>query len=87
MIPVYGHSEDGLMVVLDNKYLFSGDTLLHTPTITRFPSGSTKKFWKEDMQLLNKIKDIITVYPGHGNPGDMSNMMSKNKRPEKYKTD
>ena len=44
-----------LIAVVDNKFMFSGDTLLSIPTITRFRSGSTKLFWEEDIpKLKNK---------------------------------
>ena len=42
---VHGHSADGLIAVVDEKLMFSGDTLLSIPTVTRFPSGSSKRFW------------------------------------------
>ncbi|WP_167511415.1 MBL fold metallo-hydrolase [Pseudobutyrivibrio xylanivorans] len=75
---VYGHGDDGLLVILDNEYLFSGDTLLGIPTVTSFPRGSTKRFWAEDVPRLRKLsKSARTVYPGHGSPGEIADMLGK----------
>ena len=62
---VYGHSNDGLIMIIDDKYLFSGDTILDVPTITRFPGGSTKEYKEKDIPLL-KSKKMRLIYPGHG---------------------
>lgn len=63
---VYGHSNDGLLAVIDGKLLFSGDTLLAIPTVTRLPGGSTKRFKEEDMPLLKNSFSNGVIYPGHG---------------------
>ena len=76
---VYGHGDDGLLVILDNEYLFSGDTLLGIPTVTRFPKGSTKRFCEEDVPKLRDLSEsVIIVYPGHGGSGEITIMFSKN---------
>ena len=48
LFAVYGHTNDGLIVEVNEKHLFSGDTLLHIPTITRFPTGNSELFIKKD---------------------------------------
>lgn len=78
LLAVHGHSDDGLIAVLDEKYLFSGDTLLPVPTITRFPTGSKKEFINKDIPLLEKLKSIETVFPGHGNKADLARMLALN---------
>ncbi len=65
LFSVYGHSKDSLIAVLDNKFLFSGDTLLSIPTVTRLPGGSTRRFFGEDIPKLLSTK-AETVFPGHG---------------------
>lgn len=75
---VHGHSNDGLVAVIDNKKLFSGDTLLSMPTVTRFPGGDSRKFRLEDVGLLESMSNIEIVYPGHGNPGKKDDMMRIN---------
>lgn len=83
LIAVYGHSNDGILTVIDDK-LFSGDTLLNIPTITRFPSGSGERFWGHDIPVIRKL-NVEMVYPGHGNPGRIETMIAVNKMPEKYR--
>lgn len=77
-----GHSKDSVCYVLDGRYMFSGDTLLAIPTVTRLPGGSTEKFWKEDMPKLIKLsKQIDMVFPGHGMPGRIKDMIAVNVKP------
>lgn len=75
---VYGHSDDGLIFSIDDKYLFSGDTLLSVPTITRFPSGSNKRFREEDIPLLLSFENIEMVYPGHVQEQTLDQMLLVN---------
>ena len=65
---VHGHSADSLLADVDGQYLFTGDTILSIPTVTRLPGGSTRKFQEEDLPLLRSMRDM-PVYPGHG-PAD-----------------
>lgn len=81
---VHGHSDDSLIAVADGKYMFSGDTILLIPTVTRFPCGSTKRFWQEDIPLLKKT-EVDVVYPGHGLSGRLEDMIAVNKMPERYR--
>lgn len=81
---VYGHSSDSLIAVIDGKYIFSGDTLLPIPTVTRFPSGSTARFWKETVPRLKEMP-VECVFPGHGSPGKLTDMLAVNQVPERYK--
>ena len=90
----HGHSADSLIAFIDDRMMFSGDTILPIPTITRFPSGSTKIFWEEDMPRLRAIRAIkaistmdggMTVYPGHGDAGRLDEMIAVNKMPERYR--
>lgn len=37
-----GHTEGSMCIVFDKKYMFTGDTLLLIPTITRLPGGSKR---------------------------------------------
>lgn len=74
---VHGHSNDSLVAILDDSYLFSGDSLLAMPTVTRFPGGSTEKFRNEDLPYFEGL-DIKTVFPGHGLPGNVDRMLKVN---------
>ena len=82
---MHGHTDDSIIAILDNKSIFSGDTILSIPTITRLPSGSTKDFWLKDIPFLNSLGGIETVYPGHGLPGKLEDMLAVNIMPERIK--
>ena len=74
-----GHSADSLCIIVDEKYLFSGDTILPIPTVTRLPGGSTKVFKESDLPRLKKmISKIELVFPGHQNPGKLEDMIKIN---------
>ena len=76
---VFGHSNDGLVAVIDDKYLFSGDTLLNIPTVTRFPGGNTKLFFENDIPKLKNMS-VEKVFPGHGEAGNLIDMLLINKK-------
>lgn len=79
MSEFFGHSKDGSCILINGKYLFSGDTILPIPTITRLPGGSTKRFKEEDVPRLDALKERIElVFPGHRNPGKLTDMMAVN---------
>lgn len=81
-----GHSKDSVCCIMDNKYMFSGDTLLPIPTVTRLPGGSTARFWEEDMPKLEKLRDKIDlVFPGHEIPGNIKDMLAVNVKPTRYR--
>lgn len=76
-----GHVMGGLCCAFDGVHLFTGDTLLPLPTVTRLPGGSTKRFWNEDMPRLEALRGHIEqVYPGHGVPGHLEDMLLLNQK-------
>lgn len=85
MTAVFGHSDDGLIAAVDDTLLFSGDTLLNIPTATRLPSGNGRRFWFEDVPMLRRMSGIQKVYPGHGDPGKLEDMLAINNMPERYR--
>ena len=61
-----GHSEGSSCLLIDDQYLFSGDTLFHNyETALRFPGGSKKKWENITKPKIKKLDDEIIVYPGH----------------------
>ncbi|MDE6851069.1 MAG: MBL fold metallo-hydrolase, partial [Lachnospiraceae bacterium] len=73
-----GHTEGSICIILDNQYLFSGDTLLGIPTITRLPGGSRKKFLQITLPLLREVcGNEMKVYPGHGSFGLFGKMIEQ----------
>lgn len=81
-----GHSLGSVCYILDGNMLFSGDELLAIPTITRLPRGCTEKYWAKDMPWFESIRnDISLVFPGHGEPGKIEDMLKANIMPEKFR--
>ncbi len=61
-----GHSEGSICLILDDKYLFSGDTLFKESVgRTDFPYSSSKDLFNSLEKLKSLDKNYI-VYPGHG---------------------
>lgn len=62
-----GHSQGSSCIIIDNKYLFSGDSLIYkSNTITRTRGGSDKDFREITLPFFKKLDKNIKVYPGHG---------------------
>jgi len=62
-----GHSKGGVcFFFVEEKVLFSGDTLFyHTVGRTDLP-GSSNRELNESLFLLKRLDDDVKVYPGHG---------------------
>lgn len=79
MITTPGHTDGSICVILDNELLFSGDSLLDTPTITRLPGGSKKDFQNITLPFFRSLtENIRMVFPGHGSPGTMEQLLKIN---------
>ena len=62
-----GHSVGSVMILIDNEYLFSGDTMLKgQPVYTMFESGDMKEYRSRTLPLLRSFPGKLRVYPGHG---------------------
>lgn len=70
-----GHSAGSSCIVMDGKLMFSGDTLLTIPTITRFPGGSRETFVNITVPRLNDLEDVRYDFPGHGESGAFIEML------------
>ncbi len=67
-----GHSKGSICIIMDGKYLFSGDSLVTGhPTITRLPGGSKKDFQNITVPFLKNLNPEMLVYPGHGQPQNL----------------
>ena len=61
-----GHSEGSICILVDNQYLFTGDSLLwNEPVNTRFIGGSKKEYEKITLPWLRTLSDEVLVFPGH----------------------
>ena len=78
---ILGHSRGSCAIIIDGNYVFTGDTLLKEyPVITRFPGGNTKIFKNITLPLLeNKLNSDMLVFPGHGAPFILKEIMKDGK--------
>ncbi len=64
-----GHSRGSACIFIDDKILFTGDSLLlNLDTITRFPGGSTKDYNEKTLPYLKSLDRNLFVFPGHEEP-------------------
>ncbi len=62
-----GHSKGSISILLDQRFLFSGDTVFKEyRTATRMPGGSTRVFKAITEPWLDSLPKETIVYPGHG---------------------
>ena len=63
-----GHSCGSNLIVLDGKYVFSGDSLMKVyPIITRFPGSKHDEYVSYSLPLMQRVlSENMTVFPGHG---------------------
>lgn len=72
-----GHSKGSICILVDEKILFSGDTLVTGhETILRLPGGSKKDFANITLPYLESLEREIMVYPGHGKPQKLAEFMN-----------
>ena len=76
-----GHSPGSSLILLDNQYAFTGDSLLKDiPIITRFPRSNKEEYINHTLPLLNQLlSSDMTILPGHGFPFVLSEIMENNK--------
>ena len=62
-----GHCPGSICVLVDGKFLFSGDSLIwHEKPNTRFVGGSEKDYQQFTLPWLYSLPQETAVYPGHG---------------------
>ncbi len=67
MVYTPGHSEDSVCYLVENKCLFTGDTLLQNEKATlRFPGGNSRDYIAYTQPLLEALPKDLIVFPGHG---------------------
>lgn len=77
---VLGHSKGSCLIFLDNKIVFSGDSLMKDyPIITRFPRGNNKIFKNETIPYLETLNMDLEVFPGHGKIFKLKDIFSEGK--------
>lgn len=69
LIQTPGHTQGSICVIFDGKIVFTGDSLLRKPIITKLPGGSKKDYMNVTRKkLLTLSKKAEIVCPGHGEP-------------------
>ncbi len=64
-----GHSPGSACYQLNDKLVYTGDTLLEDDeTILRFPESSEKIYMEKALPYLRSLKKSMIVMPGHGDP-------------------
>jgi len=62
-----GHTPGGCCLLLDEKHMFSGDTLFQGSVgRTDFPLSNTDQLVQSIKEKIFPLNDDIIVYPGHG---------------------
>ena len=66
-IELPGHSIGGIGIIINDKYVFSGDNFIpNVPTITKLPGGSKKEYEKITKVFFENLSSGSVIYPGHG---------------------
>ena len=69
LIETPGHTVGGICIYIDNKILFTGDSLFQkTSTNVLFPSGNKKMFEQITLPWIYSLPNTTLVYPGHFEP-------------------
>lgn len=64
-----GHSPGSAVYILDEKFVFTGDSLIRdTPVILRFPESDRSLYEKVTLPFLKSLDKNLLVFPGHGEP-------------------
>lgn len=67
LIEAPGHSPGSILISIDEKYLFCGDSLsCDYEVVTGFPGGNRKSYEQITKPLFDFFDRKIMVYPGHG---------------------
>ena len=68
-----GHSPGSACYILENKYVFTGDSLIQdSPTITRFRTSNNDDYEGITRPFLRSLDKNMLVFPGHGEPFKIS---------------
>lgn len=65
-----GHSDGSVCILIDDIFVFTGDSLIKgKQTITRLPGGSKKKYAEITLPFLKSLPKDSVIFPGHGEAG------------------
>lgn len=78
MVEAPGHSPGSQIIRINEKNYFTGDYLIPgEPVITRLPGGSKRKYEAITKPYLQEIEPDSDIFPGHGKPGVLSEILSQ----------
>ena len=61
-----GHTMGSISILIDHRYLFSGDSLFKDQFVdTRFKGGSMDLYREETLPWFRSLSSDVVVYPGH----------------------
>lgn len=67
LVETPGHSMGSICAILNDMYIFTGDSLLNgEKIITKFPGGSKKLYVDKTKPFLCGLNKNTKVFPGHG---------------------
>jgi len=68
-----GHSPDSVCYLLEEKYLFAGDTIFQNEyPMLRFPGGDKDTYYNYTKPIIDSWDGDLLVYPGHGSAFKLS---------------
>lgn len=67
-----GHSEGSACYILNDRLVFTGDSLLKDDVILRFPGGNKEDYKNIALPYLRSLDKNLIVMPGHGDPFALS---------------
>ncbi len=71
-----GHTSGSVCILLDEKYIFTGDSLVNgNKPVTRFPTGSQKQYDAITGPFLGSLPGEMKVFPGHGETDELKNII------------
>lgn len=73
LVETPGHSKGSICIVMNKKYIFTGDSLVEdNEIITRLPGGSKEEYLSITKPFLDRLDKNMIVFPGHGKENILS---------------
>ncbi len=76
LIETPGHSKGSLCLTVDQLCVFTGDSLVNGKNVvTKLPGGSRSDYENITLPFLQSLPTDIQVFPGHGEPGKLGDLL------------
>lgn len=76
LVSTPGHSPGSICIICDNRYIFTGDSLIpNEDTNTRFRGGNKTEFLEITIPFLKGLDKGLTVLPGHGEKSTLGDIL------------